>query len=46
MLSLVVSKTYLGVFSSCQGAMAKAKELRPNWTIDGCEKCSLPCHKM
>ena len=41
-LSLVTSKTYLGLFASCFGAVLKAKESYP--TADGCKHCSLACH--
>jgi hypothetical protein len=33
---------YLGIFSSCQGAVKKAKEQYTN--VDGCAYCSPSCH--
>ena len=41
-LSLVTSKTYLGMFLSCYEAVTKAKEIYP--TADGCKHCSIDCH--
>ena len=41
-LSLVKGKEYLGDFSSCHGAVRKAKEKYP--TADGCKHCCLECH--
>ena len=34
--------SYLGEFSSCEGAVDKAKETYP--TADGCKTCSPDCH--
>jgi hypothetical protein len=36
------TKTYLGDFVNCQGAVAKAKTIYSD--ADGCKHCSLPCH--
>ena len=41
-LSLARSKTGLGYFPSCFGAVAKAKTIYP--TADGCKHCSPACH--
>ncbi len=42
-LDLVVSKEYLGEFSSCHGAVAKAK--RDHYAkSDGCAYCCPACH--
>lgn len=35
--------SYLGVFSSCHGAMVKAKEKYPR-TTDGCKHCCPACN--
>ena len=37
------NREYLGDFSSCRGAVQKAKKKYP--TADGCKWCSLECHK-
>ena len=36
------NRTYLGYFSSCKDAVAKAKTIYSN--VDGCFFCSRPCH--
>lgn len=36
------NRLYLGEFSSCHGAVAKAKETYPQ--SNGCYYCSNPCH--
>ena len=41
-LNLVTSRTYLGMFGSCYGAVQKAKITYP--TADGCVHCSPACH--
>lgn len=41
-LTLVQSKTYLGSFSSCAPAVAKATQTYP--TADGCAHCSPACN--
>jgi hypothetical protein len=41
-LDMVVSKTDLGSFTNCSGAVAKAKRIYP--TADGCKHCSPECH--
>ena len=41
-LSLVSSRTYLGVFSSCHGAVREAKKIYS--TANGCIHCSPDCH--
>ena len=41
-LSLVTSRTYLGDFVSCFGAVQKAKGIY--WKSNGCKHCSLACH--
>jgi hypothetical protein len=38
-----VNRIYLGDFSSCQFAIAKAKEYYND--VDGCYYCCRPCHK-
>ena len=42
-LSLVKNKGSLGNFSSCHGAVTKARKKYPK--ADGCKHCSLACHK-
>lgn len=42
-LNQVVSKNYLGDFSSCSGAVTEAKKTYP--TADGCAYCSPSCNK-
>lgn len=42
-LPLIQSKTYLGDFPSCVGAVAKAQTLYP--ASDGCAYCCPDCHK-
>lgn len=42
-LARVISKTYLGDFPSCYGAVRKAKTIYA--TADGCKHCSPACHK-
>jgi hypothetical protein len=42
-LPLIVSKKYLGDFSSCGPAVAEAKKTYP--TADGCARCSPACNK-
>ena len=37
------NRTYLGEFSSCHGAVAKAKTIYSR--ADGCYHCCYPCHK-
>ncbi|PVY68834.1 hypothetical protein C7440_1247 [Pusillimonas noertemannii] len=35
----------LDLHSSCESAMAKARQLRPSWhRINGCQWCCLACH--
>ncbi|MYD93353.1 MAG: hypothetical protein F4Y02_06615 [Chloroflexi bacterium] len=41
-LGLAKSTTYLGNFSSCHGAVRKAKTIYRQ--SNGCKHCSLPCH--
>ena len=41
-LSLVSSKTYLGTFDSCHGAVREAQKTHRK--ANGCKHCSLPCH--
>ncbi len=41
-LEKVVSKKYLGVFSSCSGAVTEAKKTYK--TANGCYYCSNACH--
>ncbi len=41
-LSLVTSRTYLGLFDSCHGAVRKAKGTYPR--ANGCAHCSPTCH--
>ena len=41
-LALVTSKTKLGEFSSCHGAVASAKRIYK--TANGCYYCSNACH--
>ena len=41
-LSLIISKTYLGEFLSCFGAIVEAKKTYP--TADGCAYCSPLCN--
>lgn len=36
------NRLWLGDFSSCHGAAAKAKQY--DSMADGCKHCSLPCH--
>lgn len=38
------NREYLGLFESCHGAVAKAKEKYP--TANGCANCSPDCHTM
>lgn len=40
---LIASKTYLGDYSSCSGAVAKAKTIYRS--SDGCAFCCAACHK-
>jgi len=40
---LIESKTSLGDYSSCSGAVAKAKTIYPS--SDGCLHCCPDCHK-
>jgi hypothetical protein len=42
-IPLIVSKTYLGDYSSCSEAVAKAKTIYPS--SDGCAYCSPACHR-
>ncbi len=42
-LPLINSKTYLGDYSSCVGAVAKAKTIYAS--SDGCATCCPACHK-
>jgi hypothetical protein len=42
-LAKVVSKTSLGLHTSCHGAIAKAKTIYSN--VDGCAYCCPDCHK-
>ena len=42
-LSIAHSTTYLGDFSSCEPAVAKAKRDHYRQS-NGCKHCSLPCH--
>lgn len=42
-LELVTSKTYLGDFTNCKSAVAKAAKIYTN--VDGCAKCCPSCHK-
>ena len=42
-LGLISNPIYLGVFSSCHGAVNKAREYYP-LTADGCIHCSPDCH--
>ena len=37
-----LNRTYLGLFDSCFGAVAKAKTIYS--TADGCARCSPACH--
>lgn len=39
----IVNKLYLGEYSSCFGAVNRAKELGYS-TANGCKTCSLACH--
>ena len=41
-LSLASSKTALGYYPTCFGAVAKAKTIYPK--ADGCKHCSPACH--
>jgi len=41
-LNMVHSKTYLGYYASCTGAVAKAKTIYPS--SDGCVHCCSACH--
>jgi hypothetical protein len=41
-LGMVHSKTYLGDFASCFGAVAKAKTIY--YSSDGCKYCCPDCH--
>ncbi len=41
-LPLIVSKTYLGVFSNCKPAVQEAKKTYA--TADGCARCSPDCN--
>lgn len=41
-LPSVLSKNYLGDFSSCKDAVEEAKRTYP--TADGCATCSPSCH--
>jgi hypothetical protein len=41
-LGLTISKTYLGEYSNCFGAVAKAKEIYSQ--SDGCAFCSPLCN--
>ena len=41
-LSLVTSRTYLGLFNSCHGAVKRAKEIYAS--SNGCVHCSPACH--
>ena len=34
----------LGIFSSCHGAISKARQEYPNANIDGCAYCCPACH--
>ncbi|MBP7556857.1 MAG: hypothetical protein KA821_11355 [Chitinophagaceae bacterium] len=38
----VVSKTYLGQFTSCQSAVMEAK--KHHRQVNGCKTCSRECH--
>ncbi|NDV70264.1 hypothetical protein D0T66_15275 [Dysgonomonas sp. 25] len=38
------NRTYLGMFSNCRDAVAKAKSLYPYRKINGCHYCCNPCH--
>ena len=40
--SLIKSKTFLGSFDSCHGAVKKAKTIYPK--SDGCADCCPACH--
>ncbi len=42
-LAKVTSKTYLGTYESCHGAVQKAKTFYS--TADGCAYCCPACHK-
>ena len=41
-LSLTISKTYLGEYTNCLGAVTEAKKKYP--TADGCAYCSPACN--
>ena len=41
-LSIAVSKTYLGYYGSCDGAVAEAKKTYA--TANGCATCCTKCH--
>lgn len=41
-LAKVVNKTYLGEYTSCHGAVAKAKTIYPQ--SNGCANCCPACH--
>ncbi len=36
----------LGHFDNCADAAKKARQLYPDWKIDGCELCNWECHKI
>lgn len=38
------NRIYLGDFDNCKEAVKKAKELHPEWKINGCYYCSRECH--
>ena len=42
-LELAPSKTYLGYYTNCMDAIAKAKTIYNQ--VDGCVYCCNPCHK-
>lgn len=39
------NRTYIGLFSTCEEAIKKAKESYPYETFDGCYHCCRSCHK-
>lgn len=39
------NKTYIGLFSNCSEAIAKAKAEHPTKSFDGCFWCCNSCHK-
>lgn len=41
----ILNREYIGIFSSCQDAIAAAKRQTGLSNFDGCYHCCRPCHK-